>query len=33
MQLDIKKVKLSSHNIKRIYFDAFSKNDRKEKIK
>lgn len=28
MQLDIKKVKLSSHNIKRIYFDAFPKNER-----
>lgn len=28
MQLDIKKVKLSSHNVKRIYFDAFPKNER-----
>lgn len=28
MQLDIKKVKLSSRDIKRIYFDAFPKNER-----
>ena len=28
MQLDITKVKLRSRNIKRIYFDAFPKNER-----
>ena len=28
MRLDITKVKLRSRNIKRIYFDAFSKNER-----
>ena len=28
MQLDIKKVKLSSRDIKRIYSDAFPKNER-----
>ena len=28
MQLDFKKVKLSNRDIKRIYFDAFPKNER-----
>ena len=28
MRLDITKVKLRSRNIKRIYFDAFPKNER-----